>query len=56
MRFNSAVEPVAGLPILKLKKMALSRETTMILTWETPGKTMRMERGTFAAFQEILPD
>ena len=27
---------VDGLPILKLKKMALSRDLTMILIWETP--------------------
>ena len=49
-----AVVQVDGLPILKLKKMALSRDLTMILIWETPGMTMRMERCISAAFQENL--
>ena len=51
---NFAVVQVDGLPILKLKKMALSRDLTMILIWETPGMTMRMERCISAAFQENL--
>lgn len=38
----------------EIEKMALSRDLTMILIWETPGMTMRMERCISAAFQENL--
>ena len=53
-RLNSAVVQAAGLPILKLNKMVLSRETTMTRRWGIPEMTMRMEQCIFAAFQENL--